>query len=178
MDTPNFYFALREDLQDLCATHGSEQNLKPEHFMPSKAHAEDTGYDVRCAAPGGISLLPGCYFKIPLGFRVFAPQGWWLELRPRSSTFVKHHIQALYGVIDETYENEMVFAGKYDPDACQLLSVNGEKSIAFGEKIGQLLPVRRMEMTCSQISSEEYKKMCGARKSTRGESGFGGSGRF
>ena len=176
METPNFYFALRPEIQELCQKN--ESGIKAESFIPTKAHPEDTGYDVRCAVPGGVALLPGCYVKIPLGLRVFAPAGWWLELRPRSGTFVKHHIGALYGVIDEAYENELIFAGKYDPDACQLLSGSGPKVIDFGERIGQLLPVKRQNMNCLTASNEELDAYYASRASSRGTSGFGGSGRF
>lgn len=176
MDTPNFYFALKSELCQWCEQDTTNQ-LKPENFLPARANPSDTGYDVRCAAPEGIILKPGCYFKIPLGFRMFAPAGWWLELRPRSSAFMKHHIQALYGVIDEGFELECMFVGKYDPDMCQLLG-DKDKVISFGERIGQLIPFKRQDMNCLVATPEEYQKLCANRKDSRGESGFGGSGRF
>ena len=89
-----FKFALRDDLKN-----------NPE-FLPTKANKNDTGYDVRAAVPGGVILTHGQYFLIPLGFRMFIPPGWYAELRPRSSTFTKKHLHALYGIIDENFSLE------------------------------------------------------------------------
>ena len=174
---PTFRFALKTELTKACADNKSV-NLTPQDFLPTRAHLEDTGYDVRCALPKGLELVPGCYFKIPLGFRAFIPQGWWLELKPRSSTFTKRHIIALYGTIGETYENEMIFAGKYDPDACAILGGDEVKVIEFGEKIGQLIPVLRQDMEVISCTDEEFAELTTKRQGTRGESGFGDSGKF
>ena len=108
-ETPKFYFSVRSELKELCNQASSKLKLTPELFLPRRADPEATGYDVRCAMPQGITIKPGSYMKIPLGFRMFAPSGWWLSLAPRSGTFMKKHIHPLYGVIDETFEDEMVF---------------------------------------------------------------------
>jgi len=105
IEVPNFIFALREDL---------EQYSKSE-FIPERADEQATGWDVRCAEPGGVQLYPFEHAKIRLGIRMFAPPEWWLELRPRSSTHAKKHLHSLYGVIDETFENEILFSCQYIP---------------------------------------------------------------
>src|SRR5208282_5678509 len=53
-------------------------------FLPHRTHDTDTGWDVKCADLK-VVLRAGLYAKIDLGFRVFSPPGYWLELRPRSS---------------------------------------------------------------------------------------------
>ena len=180
---PEFFFALRDDLQFHCdefnKTVTEEVNkITPQHFLPTRADPESTGYDVRCAAPDGVILTPECYIKMPLGFRMFAPKGWWLQLAPRSSAFLKSHIHALYGVIDETFENEMIFAGQYIPDACQLLNVNFKKVIKFGERIAQLMPVERQDMNCRIVTNSEYTALTMARNGARGTGGFGSTGKI
>jgi deoxyuridine 5'-triphosphate nucleotidohydrolase len=172
---PQFYFSLRSDLNVLCAAKGK---VTPSEFLPKRADAEATGYDVRCAIPEGIIVRPGCYVKIPLGFRMFAPKGWWLSLAPRSGTFIKKHIHALYGVIDETYENEMMFVGQYIPDACDLLSANIDLSIEFGERIAQIIPVERKSMEVVGLTPEELDIKYRERSASRGTGGFGSSGKF
>jgi dUTP pyrophosphatase len=157
MELPTFKFALMEGL-------GSE-------FLPTRAHSTDTGWDVRSRS--SFCLRAGQYAKIPLGFRMFAPPGWWLELRPRSSSFAKKHLNSLYGVIDEGYENELILACDYLPD---INAMGKDLRIEPGEAIGQIIPVRREEMKVEMISNEEYEALCQARKTSRGKGGFGSTG--
>lgn len=182
MNIPNFHFALRDDLESLCVAEnlksGGALSLSPSDFVPHRAEPMATGYDVRCAVEGGMALKPGCYFKIPLGFRMYAPSGWWLSCAPRSSTFIKKHIHALYGIIDETFESQCMFIGQYIPDACCLLKQGGEIQISFGERIAQLVPVPRQEMSVNIRTNYELDKMYSERNAIRAEGGFGSSGNF
>ena len=155
---PVFKFAMRSDL-----------NSEDAHFLaPARGSSHATGWDVRAAwsTHQMRTIQPGEYVKIPLGFRVFAPPGWWLELRPRSSTFGKKHLHALYGVIDEDYEGENVFA-------CHLPKSELPLHVEYGEAIGQIIPVRRQEMKVELVSEEEYKHLVTERAFGRGEGGFG-----
>jgi len=77
-------------------------------FLPRRAESKATGYDVKASIDlstnknlNYIDMIKDKMYKIPLGIKVFCPDGWWLELRPRSSTFVKKEFNCLYGVIDE-----------------------------------------------------------------------------
>jgi dUTP pyrophosphatase len=170
MEVPVFRFALKEGLDD--------------SFLPTKANSTDTGWDVRSAE--SLSVGPGQYIKIPLGFRVFAPEGWWLELRPRSSSFAKKHLHALYGVIDEGFESECLFAAEYLPERVRTYHEistttayympNDSFKIEKGEAIGQLVPIKRQEMTIERVSNEEFEKLCKARNTSRGTGGFGSTG--
>lgn len=176
-NVPVFKFALNENLKEACEKHNklTGESLTPENFLPTKADPEATGFDVRCAVLGGLDLKPECFLKIPLGIKMFAPAGWWLELRPRSSSMLKKHLHALYGVIDETFEHEMMFVAQYIPDACSILSASSPRKVEFGERIGQLVVVKRQEMTVEAVSAEEYKELCKARNAVRA-GGFGSSG--
>lgn len=155
---PIFKFALAEGLIDI--------------YLPTPGTDKATGWDVRSIQD--VTIKPGEYAKIPLGFRMFAPPGWWLELRPRSSTFAKKHLHALYGVIDEDYEGQCVFACQYIP-----LSLDKDDSpiiIKTGESIGQVIPVKRQVMKVERVSNEEYEKICKERSASRGTGGFGSTG--
>jgi dUTP pyrophosphatase len=165
IDNPTFRFAIREDLSD-----------QEDKFVPSRGTERATGWDVRAAMKDHQNLVirAGFYYKIPLGFRVFAPEGWWLELRPRSSTFGKKQLHSLYGVIDEDYEGECLFACQYLPD---IRSMGADLTIEFGEAIGQILPVKRQEMQVEKISNEDYQRACQARNAKRGAGGFGSTGK-
>lgn len=155
---PTFKFALKEGLSDL--------------YLPTRGTEKATGWDVRSV--DRMVIQAGEYAKIPLGFRVFSPPGWWLELRPRSSSFAKKKLHALYGVIDEDYEGQCVFACQYLPEKSD---VPGYLTIQEGEAIGQIIPVRREEMRVEKVTNEEYEKLCKERNASRGEGGFGSTGR-
>lgn len=161
MEKPEFLFALREDLKE------------EKQFLPTKAEPKATGFDVRAAMPDRKPLIikPFQYVKIPLGFRSFSPEGWWYQLFPRSSSFTKKYLHALYGVIDETYENELVFACQYIPEV--KIATDHNLKINFGDAIGQLIPVRRQEMEIVEVSNEDYNNLCKQRDSVRKTGGFG-----
>lgn len=170
---PEFKFAIREDLSDT-----------KDLFMPTRATPLSSGWDVHAAmvdrAP--IELKFGEYVKIPLGFRAFCPDGWWYELKPRSSTFGKKNLHALYGTIDQDFEGELVFACQYLPNIglfgskneCTLyVSEWKTLKIEFGEAIGQIIPVKRQEAVMTRVSNEDIDALYKARNAKRGTGGFG-----
>jgi dUTPase len=164
-EIPTFRFAITS------ATHINEPG-KGSDFVPTRGTDRATGWDVRCANRQMI-IRPGQHVKIPLGFRVFAPPGWWLELRPRSSTFAKKNLHSLYGVIDEDYEGQCLFACQYIPD---ISSMGNDLVLEFGEAIGQVIPVKRQEMIVKEIYNDEYEKLCEERNAARKTGGFGSTG--
>lgn len=140
------------------------------NFLPTRGTSQATGWDVRAAVEEPLVLRAGQYAKISLGFRMFSPPGWWMEIRPRSSTFVKKQLHCLYGVIDEDYEGEMIFACQYIPD---ISGLGKDITINYGDAIGQLIPIRRQEMKVEIVSNEEYNALCKERNHSRGQGGFG-----
>lgn len=162
MENPIFRFAVRD-------------NLEVETFLPKRGTEYATGWDVRAAINSlKMVLRPGKYVKIPLGFRVLAPPGWWLELRPRSSTFGKKQLHCLYGVIDQDYAGECLLACQYIPD---IEAMGKDLVIEFGEAIGQIVPVKRQEMTVQAISNSDYDTEYNKMNYKRGAGGFGSTGR-
>lgn len=164
MENPTFQFALREDLKD------------DKRFLPTRAEPLATGWDVRAAMPDGNPLFisPNEYVKIPLGVRAFCPSGWWYRLVPRSSSFTKKYLHALYGTIDEAYPEELVFAAHYLPNPRWEKGANLPYSlkIEFGEAIAQIIPVRRQEMNIQEVSNVDIDKIYNERKAVR-TGGFG-----
>jgi dUTPase len=123
----------------------------------------------------------GEYIKIPTGFKILAPEGWWVELKPRSSTFAKKFCHSLYGTIDNGFYNELLFAIQYLPEenlydhnhnlelitkddyygntTQELTQTPLEKQylkIDQGEAIAQIIPVRLQNMEVLEISNEEF----------------------
>ena len=149
---PEFKFALAEGLGD--------------EFLPKKSFETDTGWDVCCAEPRGVELFPFEYAKIRLGFKIFTPPGWWVSLHPRSSFFIKRFMHVLIGTIDEEYSQELMLCGQYIPESKKSLK------IGFGDRIGQIIPVKRFEMVVKNISNEEFDDLCRRRDAKR-SGGFG-----
>lgn len=156
-DLPVFKFALREDL------------IGDERFLPKRATNKSSGYDVACAFEDhkSMTIQPGEYIKIPLGLTCILPEGYWLFLAPRSSSFTKKHLHALYGVIDNDYRGNMIWAAKFD-GAWPI-------TLEFGEKIGQLIPFKIQEMMVEQISSQDFQEYVGKENNDRKAGGFGSS---
>jgi dUTPase len=164
---PTFQFALREDIKDQL------------QFLPTKAEPLATGWDVRVAltAPDQQLIVRLTdYVKIPLGFRTFCPPGWWFELKPRSSTFGKKSLHALYGTIDESYEGELIFAAQYLPSAPGWTTQVDDLILNHGDAIGQIVPVERQDMIVTSISNADFDALVAARAATRGTGGFGSTG--
>ena len=177
---PEFKFALKDGLEDC--------------FLPVRGDSRSTGWDVRSSET--IVLHPTETVRIPLGIRCFSPKGWWLELRPRSSTFAKRYLSALYGVIDESYEGELLFVCRwipsfYDPEIERELVAGPHSTAEFhpvwgyydreliiskGERIGQLVPVERQEMVVTSVTNEEFDRLCRERGLERGAGGLGSTG--
>lgn len=175
---PTYNFAISDRVGKLCpyqTVDGKEINVRD--FLPTRARTKDTGYDVRCGEPDGVVFEPFSYFKMRLGIRMFCPEGWWTELKSRSGVFINENIISLYGTIDETYENELMFAGVYIPDSRVLMPSNKSRVIEFGQRVAQLIPVQRQTMQVWEISNEAYDHLCKARNDERKEGGFGSSGK-
>lgn len=151
---PEFKFCINEDLD--------------ESFLPQKSDPEATGWDVKSSED--LIIKRDEYFKIRLGFRAFSPPGWWFQLNPRSSFLTKKFTHTLVGIIDETYANEVLLAGQFSPPP----DID-EIQIAKGERIGQIIPIRRQEMKVTKVSTEEFEELCKTRNAVR-SGGFGSTG--
>lgn len=163
MEQPVFKFALAERIKG------------DTRFLPARGEPKATGYDVRACMANQKSLVlrPGQHVKIPLGFRAFLPDGWWYEIKPRSSSFAKKHLHCLYGTVDEHFALEAVLACQYIPD------INGmgkDLTIEYGEAIAQIIPRQRQEMIVEQVSNEEIEMLYSNRPTER-KGGFGSTDR-
>lgn len=149
-------------------------------FLPTRAEPTATGWDVRACLPAGpLTLRPTQTALIPLGFKVFCPEGWWFEIRPRSSSFAKKNLASLYGIVDQDYHGDVKFACQFTPDFGQMPGWSSgawdmaRRTIEDGEALGQIVPVRRQEMTVSEVNAEEYERLCSERGGARKGGGFG-----
>ncbi|WP_300375530.1 dUTP diphosphatase [Henriciella sp.] len=123
------------------------------------------GMDVRAAVQEdkAIVLKPGERAMVPTGLSVAIPDGYEIQMRPRSGLAAKHGITCLNspGTIDSDYRGEIKV----------ILINHGDETftIARGERIGQMVlaPVTRIAWQGVETLPETM----------RGEGGFGSTGR-
>lgn len=132
--------------------------------LPAYASAGAAGADLRADLGGGsVELAPGARSLIPTGLRLAIPEGWELQIRPRSGLALKQGITLLNtpGTIDSDYRGPL-----------GVILVNlGEApvTIAHGDRIAQMVvapaPQARFELV--EVLDE----------TERGGGGFGSTGR-
>lgn len=142
--------------------------------MPTKAHQSDAGFDVY--ATEDITLYPGQVKKTPLNIRLKLPPSSWAEITTKSGLGSKG--QLVYaGVIDNEYRgiihvimSNINLIEKLDEDGLPLMRVV-PLVIKKGEKVAQLI----MNPFSDQFYMEQVDII--DLNSSRGEGGFGSSGK-
>jgi len=134
--------------------------LRPEQ-TPIKKHAGDAGFDVF----SDIDHLfwPGMTRKIPLGFCIELPHGWFAMISERSGMAANQSFFTIGNIIDCTYRGE-VHAILYNGDP------NNRQQINKGDKIAQMII-----LPC--YTSRIFETVDILHDSPRGDSGFGSTGK-
>jgi dUTP pyrophosphatase len=83
------------------------ERIRPDAYMPEKAHSSDSGYDIRI--PDGLHFYVNELKLIKTGIRMALPHGWECQVRSRSSLPLKHGLMFALGVgtIDSGYRGEI-----------------------------------------------------------------------
>ena len=128
--------------------------------LPSYATPGAAGMDV--VAAEDLNLMPGQRHAVATGFRVAIPEGYEIQVRPRSGLAFKHGVTVpnTPGTIDSDYRGELKV----------LLINHGSEPfpIRRGERIAQLVPA-----VVTQARFEEVGDLC---ETERGHGGFGSTG--
>jgi dUTP pyrophosphatase len=138
------------------------QRLRPDAVLPSYAHgpAEDAGMDLRAVET--VTLLPGIPAAVPTGIAIELPSGFEAQIRPRSGLALKHAITLPNSpaTIDPGYRGEIRVI---------LLNLGAAPyTIQAGDRIAQMV-------IATYVAAEWIEEELSA--STRGQGGFGSSGR-
>ena len=135
--------------------------------MPCYESKAAAGADVRANFPpadrGGICLAPGERGLVPTGLRLAIPEGYEVQLRPRSGLALKHGITLLNtpGTIDSDYRGEIkVILINLGQDAF---------TIQRGERIAQLVLAPVTQLAWIEVDALD--------ETDRGAGGFGSTGR-
>ena len=132
--------------------------------LPEYAHPGDSGMDVRANTSTPVTLGSLERYLFPTGLFLEIPEGYEVQVRPRSGLAAKHGITVLNtpGTIDSNYRGEV-----------KVILVNLSQdpyTIEPGERIAQLV-VAKPEKAILE-STEVIVN------TSRGGTGFGDSGRF
>lgn len=78
---------------------------KYKHLLPRKMHKHDAGFDLRAAIDEPVVISPGEAKLIYVGFSCALPEGYELQIRPRSGLAIKNYISVLNtpGTVDCNY---------------------------------------------------------------------------
>ena len=140
----------------------------PAVALPGYATAGAAGADVRANFPTesrdkGLTLEPGARALVPTGLRLAIPDGYEVQVRPRSGLALKHGLTLLNtpGTIDSDYRGPLGIIMVNLGDAQQV--------IAHGDRIAQLVvaPVVQAGFERSSVNQD----------TDRGAGGFGSTGR-
>ena len=131
--------------------------------LPARASAGSSGYDLRAAIDGELTLLPGERALIPTGIALEIPRGWEGQVRPRSGLALRHGLALANspGTIDSDYRGEV---------GAILVNLGQEPfTIRRGDRIAQLVFAHVGEV-------EWMEERADLDESERGGGGFGSSG--
>jgi dUTP pyrophosphatase len=138
------------------------KRLREDALLPSYTHGpdEDAGMDLRSVEH--VVLKPGVPYAVATGLSIELPPGYEAQVRPRSGLAAKHAITVPNspGTIDPGYRGEVKVI---------LLNLGrADYEIHPGDRIAQMVVARYEAVEWEEAELAE---------STRGQGGFGSSGR-
>ncbi len=128
--------------------------------LPAYATAGAAGMDVVAAEE--LTLAPGARHAVATGFAMAIPDGYEVQVRPRSGLALKHGVTCLNtpGTIDSDYRGEVKV----------ILANLGDRPfpITRGDRIAQLVPAPVLRAELSEVADLD--------ETARGTGGFGSTG--
>jgi dUTP pyrophosphatase len=131
--------------------------------MPTRMSNAAAGFDVAAALDEPLVLEPMARALVPCGFAVAIPEGYEIQVRPRSGLAFKHGVTVLNapGTIDADYRGEVKVL---------LVNLGGVPfTIHPGERIAQLV--------LAQVAQASLEVVMQLDETVRGAGGFGSTGR-
>jgi len=129
--------------------------------LPAYATAHAAGLDV--VAAESVMLAPGARHAVATGFAIAIPEGYEVQVRPRSGLALKHGVTCLNspGTIDADYRGEVkVILANLGADPF---------AVVRGERIAQLVP--------AAVQRADFTEVAQLDETARGAGGFGSTGR-
>ena len=130
--------------------------------LPLPAYASDGAAGMDVVAAEALMLAPGARATVGTGFALAIPDGYEVQVRPRSGLALKHGITCLNtpGTIDSDYRGEVKVI---------LANLGSEPfEIRRGDRIAQLVPAAVERAVLTEVGQLD--------ETTRGVGGFGSTG--
>lgn len=134
--------------------------LTPTGLAPTKAYADDAGFDLYCDAE--MTIEPHTFVDVPLGVAIKVPEGTWGLLTGRSSTLRKYGLMVTQGIIDCGYTGPL-FAGVWNMTEQPI-------KIEQGMRLVQYILMTNASLNVEAQQVDELPE------TNRGAAGFGSSG--
>lgn len=137
---------------------------KSNNSIPEYAHLGDSGLDIKANIDKNIELKPLERTLIPTGIYLGIPDGYEVQVRPRSGMALKRGLTVLNtpGTVDSNFRGEV---------GVILINLSNEiQTIEPGEKIAQLVLMKVEKAKLDVVVSLD--------ETDRGAGGYGSSGRF
>jgi len=133
-----------------------------EELIPAYATALASGCDARASIPEAVTLAPGTSALIPTGIKVALPEGYEIQVRPRSGFAAKNQVTVLNtpGTIDSDYRGEI----------CIILMNHGREPFVVTPKM------RIAQLVLSPVIQAEFVRQDSLSLTQRGEGKFGHTG--
>ena len=138
------------------------QRLAHGEGLPAPAYATDGAAGLDVVAAEDVTLAPGQRHAVATGFAIAIPEGYEVQVRPRSGLALKHGVTCLNtpGTIDHDYRGEVKVI---------LTNLGTEPfEIRRGERIAQLVP--------AAVTKARFSEVAELSETDRGAGGFGSTG--
>jgi dUTP pyrophosphatase len=138
------------------------QRLPHGEGLPAPAYASAGAAGMDVVSAEDVTLAPGARHAVATGFAMAIPDGYEVQVRPRSGLALKHGVTCLNtpGTIDSDYRGEVKV----------ILANLGDQPfvIARGDRIAQLVPAPVQRARFAEVGSLD--------QTARGAGGFGSTG--
>lgn len=133
-----------------------------EELIPLYATPLASGCDARASLAEPMTIAPGTSALVPTGIKVALPEGYEIQVRPRSGFAVKNQVTVLNtpGTIDSDYRGEV----------CVILMNHGTAAFVVTPKM------RIAQLVLSPVIQAEFVRCESLSQTERGEGRFGHTG--
>ena len=131
--------------------------------MPNKSHDNDAGFDLYACIDSPINIIPGETIKIPTGWAIAVPEGYFGAIYARSGLATKQGLRPAncVGVVDAPYRGECIVAIYNDSNIIQQINPN--------DRIAQFVITPYYNCVLNEVDE--------LNTTDRGDNGFGSSGK-
>jgi dUTP pyrophosphatase len=160
-------------------------NYKNPYWNPFYTLRGDSGFDLE--AVHGITIHPGETKLVKTGFRAEIPDGYEIQIRPRSGISLKTNLDIIFGTVDSNYRGEAGIIIRNNHGHPLQLLVNlllvllsfgwwhilrlpywGTYTVKKGDRLAQGVICR--------VETPEFRRSADLGVTNRGEKGFGSTG--